>query len=225
MTFTVLTAALSLTAIMTATVPAHGQEGTSPDGTAPIACPAKVFVIGDSLTDATRGGSAKYIPAAFAHLNTQVNVYARNGLSTRSALQERYRYGFGSRNAKQADAWIVALGTNDQARYGFASHLRQVMGLATKHGATVWWVNTSRPRSWQEGPGGPINRILASAAKRHHNLNIINYRRHVKTKPGLLAGDRVHMTSRGSKWRAHLYATPFTGCASIQEAPTEVRSI
>lgn len=219
MKFTALTA-ISLTVIAAMAGPTHAQEDIAPTSGNSPACPGKVFVIGDSLTDASRGGSAKYIPAAFAHLNTQVNVYALNGLSTRSALQERYRHGFGSRNAKTAAAWIVALGTNDQARYGFATHLRQVMSLAAKRGVTVWWVNTSRPRSWQEGPSGPINRILTTAAKRHDNLNIINYRKHVKTTPSLLAGDRVHMTSRGSKWRARLYATPFSHCASIKTAPT-----
>ncbi len=210
------TAAVALVPLVTLCVslaPAAGAASAADGATAVVGqCPSSVFVIGDSLTDASRGGAGKYVPRVFSRMGIHASVYGRNGLSTRGALNERFRAGFGSKQAKAAPVWIVALGTNDQARYGFGTNVRAVMRLANKLDKQVWWVNTSRPRGWQEGPGGPVNRILRKESKRYTNLRIINYRKLVKQQPRLLAGDRVHMTTRGSKWRARLYASPFHGC-------------
>ena len=191
----------------------------------PAECPSKVFVIGDSLTDPSQGGAGNYVRRVFRRLEIKADAYGKGGLSTRGALQERYGAGFGSERARKADAWVVALGTNDRAGHAFKKNVSRVVRLAKKQKVEVWWVNTSRPRSWPQGPGAPVNRILREQAKKYKRLHMINYHKKIRQRSHLLAGDKVHLTTRGSKWLARLDASPFAGCAKAKPEGSAERSL
>lgn len=173
-----------------------------------------VFLIGDSVTDPRVGGTGRHTKASFAKLGIRSHTYSRNGLSVRGAVNERYREGFGSRPALAATVWVVALGTNDRPRKGtFVRNVQRVL----KHAGNreVWWVTTARPRSYSQGPGGPINRLLRAQAKVHPRMHIIDFAVAVKGKESVyLKRDRVHTNARGSKWLARYYTTPWQpgGC-------------
>lgn len=207
------------TALVLSLVVGIGSSTASTSQYAPHSksCPTDVFIIGDSLTDASRGGSGKYAPALFKRLSIKAHVYGRNGLSARSALQERYKSGLGSKKAKRSKVWIIALGTNDQVRYGFQQRVRRILKLGKKK--TIYWVNTSSPASWQEGSDKGINRVLRQEAKRNTRMHIIDFKRASKGKRKLFTGDRVHMTRKGSKWRAALFTEPFRkACSATQKS-------
>ena len=206
----VISAAVAATALMAPAHAAAPQESHAPGASVRDVqrCDiGPVFIIGDSLMDPSRGGAGKYTTRAFNKIGLVSHTYGLNGMSTRAAVNERYNKGLGSKKAQRSPIWVVELGTNDRAP-GFAQNVKKVMKLATKK-REVYWVNTSRPRSWQEGPGGPVNRILKKTANTRTNMHIINYRRMIKHRPQLMTPGHVHLTTRGSKVLARFLTTPF----------------
>ncbi len=173
-----------------------------------VACPVKtVFLVGDSLTGPRVDGAGKYAARYFARLGISLRMYWQGGLSVRAALAEKRSTSLGSVAARSADAWIVALGTNDVGA-GFGKKIDAVMAAAGTD-RPVYWVDTFRPRSWPQGAGGKVNKAIRDATTTHANLHLLAYATTVRSHPGFLTRDRVHLTPAGSRWRARLYASPW----------------
>jgi lysophospholipase L1-like esterase len=150
---------------------------------------SKVFVVGDSLTV----GAAPYLRRSLAPKVRSLTVDAQVGRFTGPGISKLQ-----TRQAKRAQIWVVALGTNDgPSSRQTRTNVKKVMRLAGNR--TVIWVNVVRP-----GGYGSVNRVLRSADNARGNLTVLDWAAVIRSKSSLLTGDRVHLTSYGYKIRAKL---------------------
>lgn len=94
---------------------------------------------------------------------------------------------------------IVGLGTNGAF---MMSDLDQIMRIAGPH-RQVFWLNTHVPtRPWQS----QVNHELAYAAKRYHNLTIIDWFNYSNSHPDWFYQDQTHLRPVGAKYYAAFVA-------------------
>ncbi len=150
---------------------------------------SKVFVVGDSLTV----GTAPYLQRKLGPKVRSLHIDAQVGRFTGTGINK-----LRSKQARRADIWVVALGTNDApSAKRTKSNVKKVLRLAGSR--KVIWVNVVRP-----GGYGAVNRVLRQMDKAKKKLTVLDWAAVVRGKSSLLAGDRVHLTSYGYQIRAKL---------------------
>lgn len=153
---------------------------------------SKVFVVGDSLTV----GSKRSIQSNLKRQTSSVQVNAQVGRFTHAGIPI-----LRSSQAKRANVWVVALGTNDGPNAGTAKrNVRKVMKLAGKR--QVVWLTLVRPGKYER-----VNAALKQLDSRYQNLTVADWANVVKQNKRLLAGDRVHLTAHGYKIRGQYVAS------------------
>lgn len=94
-----------------------------------------------------------------------------------------------------ADNVLIGLGTNGPFSMNDLRQLMQQIGPKRE----VFWINTHVPtRPWQD----QVNGMLNQAAKRYHNLKIINWYGYSKKHANWFYQDHTHPTPTGSKYYA-----------------------
>lgn len=150
-----------------------------------------VFVVGDSLTV----GSKQSIRSGLKRQTRSVAVNAQVGRYTPAGIS-LLRSG----QAKRAEVWVVALGTNDGPNAGIAKkNVRKVMKMAGNR--QVVWLTIVRPGKYDR-----VNTALKQMDRRYSNLTVADWAQVVKKNKRLLSGDRVHMTAYGYKVRGKYVA-------------------
>lgn len=174
-----------------------------------------VMLVGDSLTvGMTEAGYGKpylaaQVPAVFkvsgerGRATNKRRVSEFTGLPTTPGTTVLSR----SRFARDAQAWVVELGTNDT--YSSSRYLKDieaVMNLAA--GRPVWWVNVYRGAKYADPAVDPINVALQQAAAIYPNLRIVDWASNVNAHKGWVRRDavRTHPNPNGSKALADLIA-------------------
>lgn len=161
------------------------------------------YLLGDSLAD----GTGPYLKR---DKRLKVTVNAKTGRQLTEAIttviDPNSTNGGGTIAAKGsiADTVVVDLGTNGIDNY--AANIDKLMTLMSGH--TVYWLTLHAV-----GSGGNKtavadngNKILTQAVAKWPNLKLIDAASAVRTHPGWLAGDGVHLSAKGYKARAKLIA-------------------
>ena len=152
---------------------------------------SKVFVVGDSLTV----GAAPYLRRTLGPKVRSLSIDAQVGRFTGAGISK-----LRTTQAKQAQIWVIALGTNDGPNPAQTQkNVNKVMLMAGKR--SVIWVNVVRP-----GGYGGVNRVLHQADKSRSNLTVLDWASVIRSTSSLLTGDQVHLTSYGYRIRAKLTA-------------------
>lgn len=194
-----MVAALAATTLaLTAASAAAPATATATDQSSPALESAKrlarsrhVFVVGDSLTV----GAAPHIRSSLRGQVASVSVDAAISRFTPTGVRL-----LGSRPAKRADVWVVALGTNDSPDAGrMRTAVRDVLRRA--HGRKVVWVNIVRPGGYER-----VNRALADLDRRCANLTVLDWWGAIRRHRSWLAGDGVHLTAAGYRARGRMIA-------------------
>jgi hypothetical protein len=161
----------------------------------------KLLVNGDSLAV----GTAPYIPRALprwrVNQSTAISRHAFEGASVMRA----YR-----RNLPRVIH--VSLGTNDDPRSlsGFRAAIRAVMAVAGRRRCVVW-ANIVRPPVAGASYAG-YNRVLAQESRPRENLRVVDWARMVREHRYWLAGDGVHVSAEGYRFRARRVARSVRRC-------------
>ncbi len=149
------------------------------------------FVIGDSIAN----GMKRLFESSFPELT----VDAVDGRKTAAGISKLRR----SLAAKNANTWIVMLGTNDGPNPSiFAEYVDQVMNRAGDK--TVFWVNAYRPASNSLGVASQNNEALREAKKRHQNLIIVDWASPAVTNPQWFEDDPMKLHPNGDGEQALL---------------------
>jgi hypothetical protein len=148
-----------------------------------------VFVVGDSLTV----GTEPYLPQRFT-------VNAKVGRTTSKSVDIVKDV-----RAQNADAWIVALGTNDYTDpEGFRVAAKAIVKAADDRPVT--WVNIHVRNAPQKNK--KINTIIASLDDNNANVTVADFdawTQSVKKPDRMFAKDGIHLTDEGYNERAKLY--------------------
>ena len=94
---------------------------------------------------------------------------------------------------------VLDLGTNGTVT---TSQIRHLLATIGPH-RTLVLVNTFDPRPWQNED----NRVLAAAARKHHNVVLANWFATIEHRTGLLWDDDVHPRPQGATLYARMVAT------------------
>jgi hypothetical protein len=158
-----------------------------------------VFALGDSLTV----GIEPYLPALLP--GRRVRFDAQVGRTTAEAIAI-----VKSHPSELAPTVVVGLGTNDDLSPDeFAQNVDVLMALLGDR--RVLWVNLNRPGY------GDFNAVLATAALRYPNLQVVDWATPYAENPQDQAGDGIHATQAGYQLRAEVIA-------SAIESPTPTSS-
>jgi lysophospholipase L1-like esterase len=184
-----------------------GGEATTTTVAGTPATPARVLLIGDSLTDG----------AKTAGLPSEWTVDAKVGRPTSEAPE------IVTKEAPNSDAIIIALGTNDytSTKEDFAAKIKSVMDMVgtTKQ---VQWVNVDTGSTKLGAAKDGVNAALTEATSTYPNLKVADWDAAAKTSmEGKRADDGIHYTVEGYKVYAEflkglatgLPATPATDCS------------
>ena len=106
----------------------------------------------------------------------------------------------------------VSLGTNDDPRSlsGFRAAIREVMAVAGPRRCVVW-ANIVRPPVAGAGYSA-YNRVLAEESRPRENLRVVDWARMVREHSYWLAGDGVHVSADGYRYRASRVARSVRRC-------------
>jgi hypothetical protein len=160
-----------------------------------------LLVNGDSLAV----GTAPYIPRALPRWRvTQSTAISRHAFEGASVMRA---YGRGLPRVVH-----VSLGTNDDPRNlsGFRAAIRAVMAVAGPRRCVVW-ANIVRPSVAGASYAG-YNRVLAQESRSRKNLRVVDWARMVREHPYWLAGDGVHVSAEGYRYRASRVARSVRRC-------------
>jgi lysophospholipase L1-like esterase len=160
-----------------------------------------LLVNGDSLAV----GTAPYIPAALRRWRvSQSTAISRHAFEGASVMRA---YG-----RSLPRVIHVSLGTNDDPRSlsGFRAAIREVMAVAGPRRCVVW-ANIVRPPVAGASYAG-YNRVLAEESRPRKNLRVIDWARMVREHSYWLAGDGVHVSADGYRYRASRVARSVRRC-------------
>jgi hypothetical protein len=161
----------------------------------------KLLVNGDSLAV----GTAPYIPRALQRWRvSQSTAISRPAFEGASVMRAHGR--------SLPRAIHVSLGTNDDPRNlsGFRAAIREAMAVAGPRRCVVW-ANIVRPPVAGASYAG-YNRVLVQESKPRKNLRVVDWARTVRQHPGWLAGDGVHVSVTGYRYRASRVAESVRRC-------------
>ena len=163
-----------------------------------------VWVIGDSLTS----GSERHIETAYLQRGQAVSIVAGQNWRAADAVARA-----DSPAARQARAWVVALGTNDTPE-----QLRETgRALLRKAGdRQVAWINVARPEDQDR-----VNGVLSQLAEQHAGMRVVDFAALASARPDSFDPDGVHMTSAGYRWRAQLYVVGGTASGTVSFDPAD----
>lgn len=151
----------------------------------------RVYVQGDSLTV----GAASPLRSTLGRKVRSLGIDAEVGRHTDTGLA-RLR---SDRRARQADIWVVALGTNDAPDARVArGHVRRSLNMAGP-GRKVVWLTLRRPGGYER-----VNRMLRRMDRSTERLHVVDWAAKTGGRYGLVAGDGVHGTAAGYRLRAHM---------------------
>lgn len=175
------------------TPPSDGSDGSGSSGSSAKTIPSPTYVLGDSLTV----GSVTWIKERYGEKN--VTITDRSGISTRAGIS--YLNGNAAKNAK---AWVIALGTNDNDKTQFKQSVEQVLDKANNR--PVYWINIHRPNRSNWDSAKELNDVLDALAKKHKNLTIIDFDSSAKNNASKFGSDGIHLKGAEEyKWRARFY--------------------
>ena len=160
-----------------------------------------LLVNGDSLAV----GTAPYLPAALRRWHvTQSTAVSRHAFEGASVMRA---YG-----RSLPRVIHVSLGTNDDPRSlsGFRAAIREVMAVAGPRRCVVW-ANIVRPPVAGAGYSA-YNRVLAEESRPRENLRVVDWARMVREHSYWLAGDGVHVSADGYRYRASRVARSVRRC-------------
>lgn len=152
----------------------------------------RLTAIGDSVMAGSSNDLTKLMPKAIidAAISRQLNVAF--GLVSQYKAQHAL-----------ADNVLIGLGTNGPFAMSDLEQLMKEVG-PKRH---VFWINTHVPnKPWQN----QVNKLLAHAAKRYHNLTIIDWYDFSKNKTNWFYEDLTHPTPIGSKYYSALIVKTIT---------------
>jgi lysophospholipase L1-like esterase len=117
-----------------------------------------------------------------------------------------------ARRASLPSVLVVSAGTNDDPRIvsTFVRSVSRVLAAAGSERCVVW-PSIVRPPAVGATYDG-LNRALARADSGHANLVVVDWVRMVRTHPGWLGADGVHVTRAGYRARAAAIAAAVTRC-------------
>lgn len=148
-------------------------------------------MVGDSLTV----GCASELRA---NLNRKIKSATVDGAISRHTSQGISLLRTSA--ARQADIWVVALGTNDAPSTGQTrSNVLKVLRMAGNR--QVVWMTLVRPGGYDR-----VNRELHRLDRRYNRLTVVDWAKTVSRKRWVLAGDSVHLTPSGYRLRAEQIA-------------------
>lgn len=87
---------------------------------------------------------------------------------------------------------LMGLGTNGPFTQDDFDEMMNTIGSDK----TVFWVNVSVPRTWQD----QVNNLLAENTKKYSNLHVIDWKNFIAGHPDWLYDDQTHPTPDGSKY-------------------------
>lgn len=138
--------------------------------------------IGDSVMAGSSNDLAKLMPKAVIDAAVSRQLSVAFGLINQYKLQKIL-----------ANNVLIALGTNGPFPMSDLDHLMTEIGPKRQ----VFWVNTHVPnKPWQN----QVNKTLQTAAKRYHNLTVINWYNHSQAHSNWFYEDQTHPTPVGSKY-------------------------
>lgn len=156
---------------------------------------SRVFIVGDSLTT----GCDAAIKARYGYAGIPVTINARAGRTTDEGLGILLR----SAAARQANVWVIALGTNDRlSERDFTARIAVARALAGDR--RIIWIDVFRL-----GRDAPMNAALERAARTDPLFWTMPFHAWVVAFPSLLVPDKIHLTKAGSQWRSALYGPTF----------------
>ncbi len=180
---------------------ASGTTGTAPapaSATTTVSRPplgTKVAIVGDSLTVGVR---SRITPFA-ARYGFDAKIDAQNGRDIEAGVSPLKKIVAGR------DLVVVALGTND-ARTGLtaAEADQRIDDLMQQvAGKPVLWINVYRADTKATMAAAELfDQQLAAAASRYANLTVLDWSSYIKSRPELMGGDHIHLTSDGYVARA-----------------------
>lgn len=92
---------------------------------------------------------------------------------------------------KLAENVVVNLGTNGPPEKSDISRFLKVVGKKRQ----VYWINTHVPtQKWE----GQTNRLIASTAKSHHNVHVVDWHELSQNQSAWFAPDEVHLQTKGA---------------------------
>ncbi|WEV42852.1 acyltransferase family protein [Lactobacillus sp. ESL0684] len=142
----------------------------------------QLTAIGDSVMAGSSADLKQLMPKAIidAAVSRQVNIAG-------SLLNQYQKQGVLANNI------LIGLGTNGPFSMTDLAQIMKQLGPKKQ----VFWINVHVPtRSWQT----PVNELLTKAAKRYHNLIVIDWYAYAKPHEKWFYQDRTHPTTIGSKY-------------------------
>ncbi|WEV40628.1 acyltransferase family protein [Lactobacillus sp. ESL0681] len=142
----------------------------------------QLTAIGDSVMAGSSADLKQLMPKAIidAAVSRQVNIAG-------SLLNQYQKQGVLANNI------LIGLGTNGPFSMTDLAQIMKQLGPKKQ----VFWINVHVPtRSWQT----PVNALLTKAAKRYHNLTVIDWYGYAKPHEKWFYQDRTHPTTIGSKY-------------------------
>lgn len=155
-----------------------------------------VYIVGDSLTV----GVKPYLDSRYEQNGgfELVGVDATQGISAMTAVKQ----SLDKKIARDADVWVVALGTNfGGGKEEFSDAVRYT--VKKSDGKPIYWINVRNDDNI--GNQNAVNRVLEKMSGTYSNLSIVDYNGSSRKQKGIMAGDGIHLTPDGYKWRSNLY--------------------
>ncbi|MCP4511801.1 MAG: hypothetical protein GY826_35975, partial [Fuerstiella sp.] len=154
----------------------------------------RIFVVGDSLTV----GAKKSIRSELSDVG-KVTIDAKNGRSTTAGADILAS----SSAAQNADAWVVALGTNDYRNEAqFRKAARTI--VAEADGRPVTWVNIYLKKAPKQS--ARINAVLDAVVEDTPTVTVEDFATWATSNKRLFASDGIHLTAEGYQQRGQFYA-------------------
>jgi hypothetical protein len=159
-----------------------------------------IYVNGDSLAV----GTAPYLPGYLHSWRVDQTYSTSRSVGVGVSMIRSAR--------PAARLYLVQLGTNDDpgAVSRFAASVRAVVQLAGPKRCVVWPTILRPP--YQGVSYNALNHVLFRAGERHRNFRVVRWIGLVRSHPGWLAPDGVHVTGTGYRARAELIAREVRRC-------------
>jgi hypothetical protein len=166
----------------------------------PEADAKSLFVNGDSLAVGTQPYFPGALPGWSVRTSASISRHAFEGPGVLRSAGSLPRY------------LAMSLGTNDDPRQAsvFRSAIRETMAIAGPRRCVVW-ATVVRPAVAGATYAG-YNRVLRAQARKRPNLDVVHWRRLVRSHPEWLAGDGAHVNAEGYRARARAFARKLRRC-------------
>lgn len=163
----------------------------------------RALVVGDSLAVGTRPYLPELLPRWTLVQHVRVGTRTADGVTRVRAL-----------GARLPAHVVISLGTNDDPRRiaAFRHSVRAVLDAAGPRRCVVW-PTIARPPVRGASYAG-FNDVLASEARVHRRLRIVDWAAMTRGHAAWLRRDRVHATAAGYRARAAAIALALARCAA-----------